>query len=352
MGEAVADPLATLIGDRNVSAPKATRTRTSPQRSNGAGAGRAPIAAAAPRPGAPTLASPAPAAAGRPLPSAAAPPTSPTRAAATPAVLPGTRQGTPATSAIPTTARSSTPTAAPPPPAPGAVPVATGPLSAGDLRLPEIPVGPSLPSPRGEPGALRLVAGLDEAPPTPTTRPATARPANADPAAKPKPAPAPAPAQGPQPPEAFTDDFWSAAPGESDLADLLLAEDADGPDAAAWSDLTVLDEGVALGDEARVSIREHPLGAWMVGVDSQIRAASRFPEELRALGVDGDVVVRFRVAKDGTVSEARVLRGSDVPELDLAALAAIPPRVPALPAGEKGRYVTYTFRYRAGPGGR
>jgi TonB family protein len=62
--------------------------------------------------------------------------------------------------------------------------------------------------------------------------------------------------------------------------------------------------------------------------------------------VQGTVVVRWEVARDGTVSGLEVVSSSGIPELDLAALAAVPARLPPLADGARSMPMKYTFRTR------
>ena len=105
-----------------------------------------------------------------------------------------------------------------------------------------------------------------------------------------------------------------------------------------------------LSDQARYGARAHVLGAWISSVDDVLRQRWVYPPALRALGVEGTVVVQFHVSPAGSVSNVRVESGSGNPELDLAALAAIPARVAAMPAGSgDGLWRKVGFRYRATP---
>ena len=123
------------------------------------------------------------------------------------------------------------------------------------------------------------------------------------------------------------------------------AEDA--PDPAAVTGLAVLPESFELSAVAAVSVRSHPLGRWAAAADDRIRAGWVWPEELRALGVGGTVVVRYRVTATGVVEDLAVVVSSGHPPLDLAALAAIPSTLPPPPDGYADVPLRYTFRYRA-----
>ena len=79
------------------------------------------------------------------------------------------------------------------------------------------------------------------------------------------------------------------------------------------------------------------------------RAPLDYPPTLKARGIEGDVVVRVRIAPNGLVSDVRVLRGSGHDELDAAARrAASAERYrPATKNGEPVDYrLEYTVRFR------
>lgn len=151
------------------------------------------------------------------------------------------------------------------------------------------------------------------------------------------------------------DGFWSpseeTAPPDiqtmappADAAAAIAARTAQ-KDGAAWSSQSVLDESVEAGDEAHASSRAHPLGVWMDGVDGQLRAAWIYPDDLRALGVDGVVTLRFLVKPNGKVDRIELLSGSGNGKLDRAALQSVPARVPPIPFGFGQQWVQYSFRY-------
>lgn len=183
----------------------------------------------------------------------------------------------------------------------------------------------------------RRAASVAPAPPTPTAPTVTPTP--------------PTPPATSRPP-IIEDDFWAAdamplpePPTEApdDALDSAIL-DTKNADAAGWSDLAVLDERVALRDKTRFSAKAHPLGAWMRNVDEELRRRWTYPETFRALGIKGNVVVQFRVLESGVVDNVRVAVSSNIPELDLAALAALPKRVAAPPGGKRVQ-LQYVFRY-------
>jgi TonB family protein len=126
----------------------------------------------------------------------------------------------------------------------------------------------------------------------------------------------------------------------------------DGPEAeaAAWSDLGVANEDVPLGEATRVGVRDDPLGRWMVVLDDTLREHWTYPPRLRALGVEGTAILRFRVRRDGEIDRVVVVRSAGNIELDRAALAAVPARTTPLPREVRARSIEirYTFRYRGG----
>ncbi|MDP2313282.1 MAG: TonB family protein, partial [Pseudomonadota bacterium] len=274
-----------------------------------------------------------------------------------------------------------------PPSTTGGAPATSPPPRTPAPQTVELPyVAPGAASaPPGAGAGFRLSAG--EVPTAPKAAPAPPRPEAARPAkgrlvppgaAAPEPSPLPEPAVAeaalsPTRPDAppaprrpvtappLDDDFWSASPPP--LAD---AEGEPTPDAAqaprretavladqdaeshGWSDIAVLDERTALAEDTRYSARAHPLGAWLNTVDDDIRHRWIYPPALRAFGTQGICVVRFRVARSGAVSNVYVQSSAGNAELDLAALAAIPARVPPMPAGSgSGVWLQWTFRYRA-----
>jgi TonB family protein len=118
--------------------------------------------------------------------------------------------------------------------------------------------------------------------------------------------------------------------------------------AATWSDLAVVAETVPIGERTRVAVRDDPVGHWMVGVDDAIRAGWRYPAAVQARGVEGNVIVTFRVKRSGKVVDAQIVSGSGDPYLDMAALVAVPERVPPLPKkAPRSIEIRYIFRYRA-----
>jgi TonB family protein len=116
--------------------------------------------------------------------------------------------------------------------------------------------------------------------------------------------------------------------------------------AHGWSDIAVLSADTPTAAETSVAIRKTPTGVWYDNVDDQLRAVWRYPAELRALGIRGEVVVQFAVERNGAVRDVKVISSSGYPELDLAAVSAVPVRVAPLPPGVHGpQYVRETFLY-------
>lgn len=66
------------------------------------------------------------------------------------------------------------------------------------------------------------------------------------------------------------------------------------------------------------------------GIMEYIKANVRYPEPAKVKGIQGKVIVRFAVGKDGNVSKVEILKGVD-PELDIESVRV----VSSLPAFEK-----------------
>lgn len=66
----------------------------------------------------------------------------------------------------------------------------------------------------------------------------------------------------------------------------------------------------------------------------------------RALGIQGDVTVRYRVRRNGATTDVRVVRSSGIPGLDGMAVRSIPPRVGRLPATYPGEELQHEVRLR------
>ena len=202
-------------------------------------------------------------------------------------------------------------------------------------------------------------------PPTPAVKRRVVRPVEEEARAATVPVPVPEPEVAPPEPERplfFGDDFmntWSAPelggeaainPGEE--VPELLAEakpERTSTEGAAFSSLEVADARLPEGERTRISTRRDPLGVWAAGLDQQLRERLVYPPELRALGVGGAVKVGFRVLPDGRVVDIEIV-SSDVPELVVPAVAAVPERTDPLPPERERQYrrgirVTYTFRF-------
>ena len=68
-----------------------------------------------------------------------------------------------------------------------------------------------------------------------------------------------------------------------------------------------------------------------------------YPEEARRQGIQGRVVVRFSIARDGTIGDVMVARGSDAPILNQAALSILRgARAPAFTSDMAGERITVT----------
>lgn len=91
---------------------------------------------------------------------------------------------------------------------------------------------------------------------------------------------------------------------------------------------------------------------WQGELAGWIRARTRYPEEAKARGEQGAVVVSFTVGRDGQVLEATLRQRSGSDRLDQAALAMFrAARVPAFPADMDAPEVTISVpvRYRLEP---
>ncbi|NIP16389.1 MAG: TonB family protein [Pseudomonadales bacterium] len=83
-------------------------------------------------------------------------------------------------------------------------------------------------------------------------------------------------------------------------------------------------------------------------------SAAAYPEDARAQGIEGSVVVRYDVALDGRVINARVVRSEPAEFFDDAALNSVrswrfnPALVDGEPRAAKGIESTVTFRLGAG----
>ncbi|MES2640558.1 MAG: TonB family protein [Myxococcota bacterium] len=341
--EGSADPDARYISDRNRRAPEETRAAADVARANGDGRAETEFAtrtSTATTPGEAAKHTAARVEIGQPTPPPASPrtpPPAPRTAARTPAPRRDGVRLPPGAVELPYLTEA-------PGPSPS-MPSSDLRLSAGTIDL------TSRASPDTTADTARRVARLTPPPPPPA------------PASLPD---APLPPERPKAPRPpLEDDFWSAStvptltdpevastdldatPNVKPDTFLLAAEQAD---ARGWSDLAILDEKAVLSDQARYGARAHVLGAWLSGVDDGLRERWVYPPALRALGVEGTVVLWFYVSRTGAVSSLQIHAGSGNTELDLAALAAVPAKVTAMPAGSgSGQWLEKVFRYRASP---
>ncbi len=93
------------------------------------------------------------------------------------------------------------------------------------------------------------------------------------------------------------------------------------------------------------------LGDYVTGLEAAVMARwSRMDLEphAQALGIQGNVTVRYLVRRSGQTSEVRVVRSSGLPALDGMAVRAIPPRVERIPdaLGRAELHHEITLRYR------
>ena len=87
--------------------------------------------------------------------------------------------------------------------------------------------------------------------------------------------------------------------------------------------------------------------AWQAQLAAWLQAHKHYPEAARDMDEEGDVVIRFTVARDGRVTEVSVVHGSGVPALNDAASAMLQDAtVPALPAAMAQTAITITVELR------
>ena len=90
-------------------------------------------------------------------------------------------------------------------------------------------------------------------------------------------------------------------------------------------------------------------GAWRGALAAWVQSRKRYPDEARRQGLEGQVVIRFTVGRDGAVLAADIVRGSGSAVLDEAARAMfVGGRAPPFPAGMAQAQLTTTVavRYR------
>jgi TonB family protein len=110
-------------------------------------------------------------------------------------------------------------------------------------------------------------------------------------------------------------------------------------------------------DDAEVSFRPaselegSALGPYVDDLERRVMdrwSAMELDIQARALGIQGDVTVRYRIRRSGATADVRVARSSGLPALDGMAIRAIPARVGRLPAAFEGEELHHevTLRYR------
>lgn len=110
-------------------------------------------------------------------------------------------------------------------------------------------------------------------------------------------------------------------------------------------------------DDADVSFRPaselegSALGPYVEDLERRVMdrwSAMELDIQARALGIQGDVTVRYRIRRSGATADVRVARSSGLPALDGMAIRAIPARVGRLPVGFEGEELHHevTLRYR------
>jgi protein TonB len=86
------------------------------------------------------------------------------------------------------------------------------------------------------------------------------------------------------------------------------------------------------GPAAAAPVSAGPSAAWLRALDAWIDAHLDYPEESRRRGEQGAVLVRFTVARDGSLLDFALLRGSGCDDLDDATRAMFRhARLPAAP---------------------
>jgi protein TonB len=101
---------------------------------------------------------------------------------------------------------------------------------------------------------------------------------------------------------------------------------------------------IAFGPEAAAT---HP---YFIRVQEQIAAKWGFPLAAGKSGLEGDLLVELRIAKDGGLERVWLLRSSGVSAFDAAALAAVQSAQPFPPVPDEvarqAIAINATFRYR------
>ena len=95
-----------------------------------------------------------------------------------------------------------------------------------------------------------------------------------------------------------------------------------------------------------LSVRGHPLGPWLLLLDTALRERWKPPPDLR-MG-EATTVVSFTVSRQGRVTDIELDRGSGRSAYDALAIASIPAKVPA-PSGIQGDTLRVRYSFRTGP---
>ncbi len=120
---------------------------------------------------------------------------------------------------------------------------------------------------------------------------------------------------------------------------------------SSGSSPSVLDPEIPIADRVELSATGTPLGAYTDEIYKILYEAWQredlTPHE-RALGIQGQVTVAFRVHRQGQVTDTQVHRASGHDRLDKLALQAVPGRLPPIPSEVDSQtilqYVTFTYR--------
>ncbi|MFN3447631.1 MAG: energy transducer TonB, partial [Roseococcus sp.] len=164
-------------------------------------------------------------------------------------------------------------------------------------------------------------------------------------------APAPVAAAAPPPPP--------PPPAPPREARRLAARPPDARIASAASGARPAATPVAAGAEsAPAAPAGEPLSAallpdsYRAALGARLRQALRYPPSARERDEEGDAILAFRVARDGSIRGAQILRSSGVAALDqealalLARIAPAPPLPETWPAAEAAFVLPVRFRLR------
>lgn len=84
-----------------------------------------------------------------------------------------------------------------------------------------------------------------------------------------------------------------------------------------------LDEAIQKGQLINLNTKEFKYTSYFLGIKSAVEADMSYPEDMALQGISGGGLVAFAVERDGTVSEARIVRSSGHPSFDHEIVRAI-----------------------------